>query len=152
MHISGYDWTYLWNSMWLVIITMATVGYGDFVPKTYLGRVITILACIWGNFLISLMVISLTVSSEFTNPAHRKAFDTIVRTQEQDDLRNHSAMVLQSLLRYNVTSKKYELTSSLRLRHLNQIRDRLKRFQGLRKRLLGKDQEMPMENLMLKVN
>jgi hypothetical protein len=69
--------------MWCVIITMTTVGYGDFVAKTYLGRIISIMACIWGNFLISLMVISLTVSSEFTVPAHRKAYDTIVRGQEE---------------------------------------------------------------------
>jgi len=62
---------------------MTTVGFGDFVPKTQLGRVIAILACIWGNFLISLMVISLTVSSEFTVPAHRKAFDSIVRGVEE---------------------------------------------------------------------
>jgi voltage-gated potassium channel Kch len=85
MHISGYDWTYLWNSMWCVIITMTTVGYGDFVPKTNLGRTVAVLACIWGNFLISLMVISLTVSSEFTVPAHRKAFENIVRTKEEQE-------------------------------------------------------------------
>ena len=79
---SGYDWTYLWNSMWCVIITMATVGFGDFVPKTHLGRFIAILSCVWGNFLISLMVVSLTVSSEFTVPAHRKAFDQITRARD----------------------------------------------------------------------
>ena len=128
MHVSGYDWTYLWNSMWCVIITMATVGYGDFVPKTYLGRVITIMACIWGNFLISLMVISLTVSSEFTDPAHRKAFESVIRSTEQLDLRNKAALAITSLLRYNLTAHKFELTSTLRLRHLNEIRDRLKRF------------------------
>jgi len=65
--------------MWCVIITMATVGYGDFVPHTHLGRIVAVLACIWGNFLISLMVISLTVSSEFTVPSHKKAFEKIVR-------------------------------------------------------------------------
>jgi hypothetical protein len=54
--------------MWCTIITMATVGYGDFYPETHIGRVIAILACIWGNFLISLMVVSLTISSEF-NPS-----------------------------------------------------------------------------------
>jgi voltage-gated potassium channel Kch len=106
MHVSGYDWTYLWNSMWCVIITMTTVGYGDFVAKTQLGRIIAIMACIWGNFLISLMVISLTVSSEFTVPAHRKAYDSIVRSQEEQKNRVLAARVIQSLLGYNVASRK----------------------------------------------
>ena len=66
MYVSGFDWTYLWNSMWCTIITMATVGYGDYYPETHIGRFIAILACIWGNFLISLMVVSLTISSEFS--------------------------------------------------------------------------------------
>jgi hypothetical protein len=78
MHVSGQDWTYLWNSMWCTIITMATVGYGDFYPETHIGRLIAILACIWGNFLISLMVVSLTISSEF-NPSQRKAYDNIMK-------------------------------------------------------------------------
>ena len=67
MYVSGDDWTNLWNAMWCTIITMATVGYGDYVPQTHVGRIIAVLACIWGNFLISLMVVSLTISSEF-NP------------------------------------------------------------------------------------
>lgn len=68
--------------MWCVIITMATIGYGDFYPKTHLGRCIDIMACVWGNILISLMVISITVSSEFTEPAHRKAYEAILRKGE----------------------------------------------------------------------
>lgn len=74
MATSGQDWMYLWNSMWCVIITMSTVGFGDFTPHTHLGRVITMLACLWGNFLISLMVVSLTVTSDFTTPEHQRAF------------------------------------------------------------------------------
>jgi Ion channel len=80
--------------MWCVIITMGTIGFGDFVPKTHLGRCIAILACVWGNFLISLMVVSLTVSSEFTVPAHRKAYEQILRKQEHEVLKDKSARVL----------------------------------------------------------
>ncbi len=138
--------------MWCVIITMTTVGFGDFVPKTQLGRVIAILACIWGNFLISLMVISLTVSSEFTIPAHRKAYDSIVREVEEGKHRQNAAKVLQSLLGYNVASRKYNISVEKRLEHLNRIRENLKRFQSHRKLLFAKDQELPMENLLLKVN
>lgn len=66
MAVSGQDWTYLWNAMWWVIITMTTVGYGDYYPTTYFGRGIGICACFCGTFLVSLMIVSLTISSEFT--------------------------------------------------------------------------------------
>jgi len=101
--------------MWCVIITMTTVGFGDFVPKTYLGRVIAILACIWGNFLISLMVISLTVSSEFTVPAHRKAYESIIRKGEEEKHKRNAAKVIYSLLAYNVASRKFVLLGNQRV-------------------------------------
>jgi len=63
---SGQDWRYLWNAMWCTIITMTTVGYGDFYPSTHIGRTVGVVACMWGNFIVSIMVVSLTISSEFT--------------------------------------------------------------------------------------
>jgi hypothetical protein len=77
-----------------MIITMSTVGFGDFVPKTHLGRFFAILACIWGNFLISLMVISLTISSEFTFPAHLKAYEEILRAADLKHHQENAALVL----------------------------------------------------------
>jgi len=62
--------------MWCTIITMTTVGYGDYYPKTHIGRLIGVIACLWGNFITSIMVVSLTFSSEFT-PQQRKAYDLI---------------------------------------------------------------------------
>lgn len=52
--------------MWLIIITMTTVGFGEGYPSTHLGRFIGVIACIIGMLLVSLMVVSLTVSSELT--------------------------------------------------------------------------------------
>ena len=76
MKVSGKDWDYIWNGMWCIIVTMTTVGYGDFYPTTHLGRFIDVIACFWGTFLVSLMVLSLTISSELT-PQERKAYDII---------------------------------------------------------------------------
>ena len=58
------DWSKAWNGFWCVMVTILTVGYGDFYPSTVLGRVIAVISCLWGTFLISLMVVSLTITVE----------------------------------------------------------------------------------------
>jgi hypothetical protein len=49
-----------WNDLWCVFITMTTVGYGDISPKSLLGRIIIIISCMFGVFLVGLMVVSVT--------------------------------------------------------------------------------------------
>lgn len=39
---------------------MTTVGYGDFYPRTLIGRTIDVLLVVWGTFVVSLMVVVLT--------------------------------------------------------------------------------------------
>lgn len=53
------EFEYLSNSVWLVFITMLTIGYGDFVPYTFGGRMICMLAGLWGTFICSLVVVCL---------------------------------------------------------------------------------------------
>ena len=45
------------NQLWIVIITLTTVGYGDFVPETFGGKFIAIITALWGAFIISLFVL-----------------------------------------------------------------------------------------------
>jgi len=46
--------------MWVIIITMTTVGYGDGYPSTHLGRLIAAVACLIGMLFVSLVVVALT--------------------------------------------------------------------------------------------
>jgi hypothetical protein len=44
----------------MTIITMATVGFGDFYPRTMFGRIINIFLIIWGTLIVSLLVVVFT--------------------------------------------------------------------------------------------
>ena len=71
--VSGQDFESYWNSLWLTIVTMTTVGYGDLYPKSFGGRVIGILVCIWGIFITSFFTVTLTNFLSFT-PSQNKAY------------------------------------------------------------------------------
>ena len=75
MYVSGLGWDQLWNGFWDLVIIMTTVGYGDFYPRTYLGRCICVIACFTGQFFISLMIMSMANTSNFTNDQLRVLID-----------------------------------------------------------------------------
>ena len=43
---------------------MTTVGYGDYFPRTLLGRFFDVIIAIWGTFIVSMMVVVLTNTLE----------------------------------------------------------------------------------------
>ena len=62
---SGQDFNLISNTIWNVFVTMTTVGYGDFYPKTDIGRIVGIIIAFWGVFIVSLFVVSLSTMLEF---------------------------------------------------------------------------------------
>ena len=101
----NYD--YVWNAMWLVIITMCTVGYGDFFPRTHIGRMIIVIACFWGVFLISMMVVTLTESSEFTKSESR-AFEILSRLNRKEEAKKTAAKAIYVALKTNLYMNKFK--------------------------------------------
>eukprot|EP00347_Sterkiella_histriomuscorum_P018471 403345393 len=75
--LTDSNFEYAWNSFWVVILTMTTIGYGDIFPKTHLGRITCIVACIWGVFILSLFVVALTNTTEFT-PKEEQVYEAII--------------------------------------------------------------------------
>lgn len=49
------------NCFWCIFITMSTVGYGDYYPKTLPGRSIILITAISGVLLSSLLIVSLSL-------------------------------------------------------------------------------------------
>lgn len=52
------------NCFWCIFITMATVGYGEYYPKTLPGRYIIFITAISGVLLSSLLIVSLSSKLE----------------------------------------------------------------------------------------
>lgn len=56
------DYRNVSNCLWNMLVTMTTVGYGDYYPVTNLGRLIIIICALSGIVLVSLIIISLQSS------------------------------------------------------------------------------------------
>lgn len=78
------------NSWWCMILTMTTVGYGDIFPITPMGRVFTIVACIIGVFVISLIISQLNELIAL-EPDQEAAYDEIMN----EVTRKNNSQILQ---------------------------------------------------------
>ena len=50
----------VWIGMWWVLQTVTTVGYGDFTPKTAIGRILTSFVMLYGIAFLSIITAAIT--------------------------------------------------------------------------------------------
>ena len=110
----GNDQDYLkdlLNSIWLTILTMTTVGYGDFYPSEIYGQVIMLFAYVIGTFCVSMCVVALAMITEFTNN-ERRAYSTIKKINMDSNLNMKAGDVIGTLLdlRYYIKRRKCKLS------------------------------------------
>lgn len=94
------------NCLWNVLVTMTTVGYGDYYPVTTLGRLINIFVSLWGNCLTSFMVVALHNGLVF-DENQEKAFELRERQLLVETLRKKVAMFFKAGYKYVCERKKY---------------------------------------------
>ena len=80
------------NALWWCIATVTTVGYGDIVPVTKLGRAVAILYMAFGISIIALLL------STITNNFYKKRFDVIERKKEKEELDFFKKEIMDKLL------------------------------------------------------
>jgi hypothetical protein len=98
------------NALWLTIITMTTVGYGDYYPRTTFGRIIDVVLVVWGTFIVSLMVVVLTNTLNM-DQSEKRALIVLNRLEAKKTLKEAAALLIthsckKYLLRKGVKSKK----------------------------------------------
>ena len=90
---TGMDFSSYNNALWQVLITMTTVGYGDFYPVTHPGRIVTILVCGWGVVLMSLVILVLISLLELAGP-EAASRTVMVRLEFKKEMREVAARLI----------------------------------------------------------
>ncbi|CDW75243.1 small-conductance calcium-activated potassium channel protein [Stylonychia lemnae] len=88
------------QSMWLIIVTFNTIGYGDQTPATLWGRVFLIVACIWGVSIYSIFVVS-SQNLTYFQQEDQQAFKQIVIDQDKEKLKEQAGKLIKAFIFYN---------------------------------------------------
>jgi len=95
------------NSIWSVILTMTTVGYGDIFPRTTIGRIVYFICAMFGVVVVSMIVVTVMNMLDMSN-VESKAFTVIKRMNIRGGLRQRAAMVVCKAMRMNMQIKKHQ--------------------------------------------
>ena len=115
------------NCIWLGIVTMTTVGYGDFSAKTNMGRIVSFVCSAWGTFIVSLIIVTLT---DYLTPSklETNAIVVINKVYSKKKLKKQSSVLLTKLMMVCNSRRKGEMID---LDEIEEIREEIKEFKDL---------------------
>lgn len=93
------------HSLWMTIVTMSTVGYGDAFPVTALGRFATFLGAVAGGAILLSLMTSVFLESMKGSRAETRVLASMERVQWQKRLWHASAVLLATAWRYHRTRR-----------------------------------------------
>jgi voltage-gated potassium channel Kch len=77
------------DSLWWAITTVTTVGYGDIVPKTHIGRAVAVVVMVVGITFMSLLTANI---ASYLSRRNQEEFTDILAARI-DALESHLAMI-----------------------------------------------------------
>jgi hypothetical protein len=92
------------NSVWLVILTMTTVGYGDIYPRTIGGRIVIFFCSIFGVIIVSIVVVSVTNLLEMSK-METNSYTIIKKLEFKSKMKESAAKVIKQLIRTHLKIK-----------------------------------------------
>jgi hypothetical protein len=134
--ISGQNFDNILNPVWLSIVTMTTVGYGDFYPKSNPSRIVGILCSFYGVYLVSLFVIALENLLYF-DQSEERSYELISRLEDKETLKLEAVNVITSAYRHKKTKELNPDNKKIILGKLKVFRKYLMNFQTIAKSIRG---------------
>lgn len=89
------------TSMWNTLITMTTVGYGEFFAQSHCGRAIAIMAALWGTLNTSLLVVAMNNLFLFDS-SQEKSYMLLQRLKKKDELRKEAVGALAAAFKKKI--------------------------------------------------
>jgi len=130
----------VYNSYWLVVETITTIGYGDIYPTTYFGRVLAIIACIFGTFVLTLLIVFLNtyiVFDEYEKAVYYQVLEDDIKANE---MKKDSINMIWVFLKLNYLRKNTIKNTNLKNFYLYlDLKYMSKNFKILRLNSLRKD-------------
>ena len=115
------------NSIWNVIITLTSVGYGDTFPKTFFGRIVGSFICFFGVLIVSLFVVALFDKLDFSE-GEEKSFTMIIKMHLKHELKIKAVNVLSAGYRYRNTKMNHPKDTFRILKSYRELRTHMINF------------------------
>ena len=114
------DLSKLDNCLWLVVVTMTTVGYGDTYPQTIFGRLTIFVCAIYGVVVVSVMVVAIQNTLEFS-VLEEKAFTCINKLSARKELFKDASQMVGKILIFTRRPPKTQKTLQKSMQKLREL-------------------------------
>ena len=128
---TAMDFSSYANCIWYCLITMLTIGYGDYYAVTTPGRVVALGVCIWGVVLVSVMVCFVAEVLGF-DAGERNALDILERLDFRREIEGKAAAVVVTGLKYCLVARKRPAELHLYAYLLGRFRRYVNEFESMR--------------------
>merc|ERR1711871_46174 len=114
---------YYGSAMWLTVVTMTTLGYGDLSPNTTMGRFIMSIGVLVASICLSLVVVELRKQLSARTGNESRVLTKLDEVDKKIDYRDQAASVITRLYQMRRKNRKFKAGSDAAGSILTPLRD-----------------------------